>query len=286
MIGLIFAQFLNGLVFGAILALVSLGLSLVLGLLRVIHVAHAATFAIGAYIGYSVFTMSGNFLFAAIAALLAGGVIALIIEVTFIRRVYRDPEAGLILTFGLWLAITEIIKLIWGAAPKIAQIPQGLLGVFTLGTLEFPLFRSIIAGVGILILVAVWLFIKRTDIGLITRAVIDNRLMVESFGIRTSTILLIVFALASGIAALAGYLGSPLFGISPRTGTDLLIFGFIVVVMGGIGNIPGVTIASLVIGVIFAFVSQFANPNIAYLAIYCFMIIAIMWKPEGLFARL
>ncbi len=281
----IFVQLLNGIVFGAILALVSLGLCLILGLLRVIHIGHAATYVIGAYIGYSVFSRTGNFLLAAIAALVIGAIIALIIEVIFIRRVYKDPEASIILTLGLLLAVTEITKLIWGPNPKAAQIPQELSGVITINTVRFSEYRLIIAGLGILILVAVWFFLKRTGTGLITRAVIDNRVMVESFGIKTSTILTLVFVLASAIAALAGYLGSPLFGIFPDVGTQVLILGFIVVIIGGIGNIWGTTVASLLVGVILAFMSQYTNPSIAYITIYFLMVVAIFWRPSGLLTR-
>lgn len=283
MISQILEQLVNGLVLGAILTLVSIGLSLILGLLRVINFAHGAMFAIGAYTGFSIFSVTGNFLFAVIGALLAGIVCGLVIQMVFIQRI-KEPEAGLILTFALLLAITEIIKVIWGPGFQLATVPKELFSRITIGPAVLSLYRILVAGVGVGILFGVWLFLKRTGAGLIARAVLDNKDMVESFGIRTSVVQIVIFVLASGIATLAGYLGGPIYGIFPDVGTSPLLFSFIAVVLGGIGNIWGTAIASIIIGIVIALTSL-VMPALGYVAVYVIMIIAIFYRPQGLFTQ-
>jgi branched-chain amino acid transport system permease protein len=284
MASLILELFLNGLTLGILLSFVTIGLSLIVGLLRILHLLHAGVFTLGAYIGVTVFGVTGNFPLTVIASLLAGAVFALLLEITFIRRVYRDPEASLILTFALLLAVTEGIKLIWGSAPQRALVPESLTGFITVGETPLSLYRLVVVGVGIGVLSGIWLFLKKTGVGLITWAVLDNREMVESFGIKSSTTLTLVFVLGSAVAALAGQLGSPLFGINPDVGLDVLLFSLVAVVLGGLGNILGTIIISMAMGLIIAYVTL-VNPALPYVVIYGLMIIAVLYKPQGLFTR-
>jgi branched-chain amino acid transport system permease protein len=281
---LIFEQLVNGLVLGAMLCLISVGLSLILGLMRVVNLAHAALFAVGAYLGLAAHNMTHSFLLG-IACSFGGGVIlALILEIVFIRLVYEDPDASIILTFGLLLAITEIIKMIWGPAPQLPKIPKELFGNIVIGPAVLPIYRVVVAGLGVLIFIGIWLLIKKTAAGLITRAVLDNKNLVESFGIKTALTLRFVFALASGVAALAGYLAAPMFGIFPDTGMSPLLFSFIAVILGGVGNIFGTAVASILIGLIMSFATLIA-PSLGYVTVYSFSIAVLLYRPGGLFVK-
>jgi branched-subunit amino acid ABC-type transport system permease component len=155
---LILEQLVNGIVLGAILCLVSIGLSLILGLMRVVNLAHGAMFVIGAYLGISVFGVTQNFLLAVIASFVGGVLVALVIEVAFVRFVYEDPDASLILSFGLLLAMTETVKLIWGPAPRLPRIPKELFGFVTIGPVVLPIYRIVVAVAGVSILAGIWLF--------------------------------------------------------------------------------------------------------------------------------
>ena len=284
MASLILELFLNGFTLGIIFSFVALGLSLIAGLLRILNLLHAAMFTLGTYIGVVTFNATGSFILAMTASCLVGAAISLIIELVFIRRVYRDPDASLILTFALLLAFTEIIKLIWGSSPLRAIIPEYLSGYVLIGETPLSIYRLTVVGIGILVLSGIWLLLKKTNLGLITWAVLDNREMVEAFGIKSSNTLTIVFVLGSGVASLAGQLGSPLFGVNPDVGLDILLFSLIAVVAGGMGNIVGTVVISIAMGIIIAFVTS-VNPALPYVVIYALMITGVLIKPEGLFAR-
>lgn len=278
---LIIGQLLNGLVSGLILVLVGMGLTLTLGLLRVINLSHAALFTVGAYLGLSTFAFSGNFYLAVVVALLGGGIVGGVLEVFLIRRVYRDPDLSMLLCYGILLGLTEIVRRIWGVSPQVVSIPERLSGVARIGVVPFSIYRLFAIGISIVIAGGVWIFLKKTAIGLIVRAILDNREMVEVFQINTSRVLLMVFAMGSGIAAMAGFIGAPIFGVFPDVGMNVLVLVLAVTLLGGIGSFRGVIIAGLLVGIVIASVSLVSSA-LSHVTIYVLMVIFLLFKPQGI----
>lgn len=281
MVMLIIGQLLNGLVSGLILTLVCMGLTLTLGLLRVVNLAHAALFTIGAYLGFSTFILTGNFYLAVVIALLGGVIVGGILEVFLIRRTYGDTDLSMILTFGLLLGLTEIVRNIWGVNPQPATIPEGLSGVVHVGIVPISIYRLFAIGISIAIAIAVWVFLNKTAVGLTVRAIFDNREMVEVFQINTSRVLQIVFVIGCGIAAVAGYIGSPIFGIFPDVGASLLILIMAIVLLGGAGSFRGIMISGPVVGIIIASVTLISSA-LSYVTVYVLMVIFLLFRPRGI----
>lgn len=281
MIILIIGQLLNGLVFGLLLVLVAMGLTLTLGLLRVINLAHAALFTIGAYVGFSTYILTGNFYLAAALALLVGVIVGGALEISSIRRVYRDPDLSMLLCFGILLGLTEIVRIVWGVNPQVVSIPEGLSGVVRVGAAPISKYRLFAIGISIGIAGGVWAFLKKTAVGLIVRAIFDNREMVEAFQINTSRVLLIVFSIGSGIAAVAGFIGAPIFGVFPDVGLNLLALILAVVLLGGVGSFRGVLIAGPLVGIIIAAVTLVSSA-LSYVTVYVLMVIFLLFRPLGI----
>lgn len=278
---LIIGQLLNGLVSGLVLVLVGMGLTLTLGLLRVINLAHAALFTVGAYLGFSTLALTGNFYLAAVVALLGGIIVGGVLEVFFIRRVYRDPDLSLLLCFGILLGLTEIVRIIWGVSPQVVSIPEGLSGVVYVGVVPISIYRLFAIGTSIAIATGVWVFLKKTATGLIVRAILDNREMVEAFHINTSRVLLTVFAMGSGIAAIAGFIGAPIFGVFPDVGMNLLVLVLAVVLLGGVGSFRGILIAGPLVGITIASVTLVSSA-LSYVTIYVLMALFLLFRPRGI----
>jgi branched-chain amino acid transport system permease protein len=278
---MIVGQFVNGLVSGLLLVLIAMGLTLTLGLLRVINLAHAALFTIGAYVGFSTYLYTRSFFLAVVLALLSGFAVGALLEVFLIRRVYKDPDLSMLLCFGILLGITQIVRNVWGISPQIVSIPEALSGVVRIGIVPISIYRLFAVGIAVGIALAVWLSLNKTAVGLLVRAILDNREMVEAFQIDTSRVLLIVFALGSGIAALAGFLGAPLFGIIPDIGMTMLPLILAIVLIGGVGSFRGVMIAGPSVGVIMAFVTLI-SPSLSYVTIYVLMVVFLLFRPLGI----
>ena len=219
---LIVGQLLNGLVSGLLLVLVAMGLTLTLGLLRVVNLAHAALYTLGTYVGLSTYIFTGNFYLAIISAFVAGLLVGGVLELFFVRKVYRDPDLSILLCFGILLGLTEIIRNIWGVNPQVISVPSVLHGVVRIGMLPLSKYRLFAMGISVGVAICLWVFLKRTSVGLIVRAILDNREMVEAFQINTSRVLFVVFALGSGLAAVGGIVGAPIFGVFPDVGMQLL----------------------------------------------------------------
>jgi branched-chain amino acid transport system permease protein len=278
---LIVGQILNGLVSGLLLVLAAMGLTLTLGLLRVINLAHAALFTIGAYVGLSTYAFTGNFYAAIVAAFAAGVVVGGLLEMFFVRKVYEDPDLSILLCFGVLLGLTEIVRNVWGISPQVVSIPSSLGGVVRIGMVPISIYRLFAIGLSIAIAIGLWMFLQRTSIGLLVRAILDNREMVEAFQIDTSRVLLMVFAIGSGIAAVAGIVGAPIFGVFPDVGSYLLPLVLAIVLLGGIGSFRGVMIAGPLVGITIACVTMVSSA-LSYVTIYVLMAIFLLFRPRGI----
>ncbi|HEX2171323.1 MAG TPA: branched-chain amino acid ABC transporter permease [Dehalococcoidia bacterium] len=279
---LIASQIFTGLVSGLLLVLVALGVTLIFGFMNVVNFAHGAFYMVGAYVGLVVLRATGSFWLALIAVPLALGAIGLVAERTLIRPLYRrtahDP---LLLTFGLTFVLIEIIRMIFGSVGVSLAAPDVLTGALNVGGYVFPHYSLFIGGVAIALVVALWLFLEKTDVGLIIRAGTQDSVMVEVLGIEISRYRMVVFGIGIAIAGLAGLLAAPRTGLTPDMGTAILIFAFVVVVIGGLGSYWGAVISGLLVGVVTSLTALF-YPALAQIVVFVLMAVVLLVRPRGL----
>ena len=279
---LIITQLISGLTSGVLLTLIAIGIALTFGLLKVVNLSHASIYTLGAYIGFTTFKVCGNFWIALVLGAVIAGVVGGIFERLCIRKVYEYPVLGFLVTFALMMGLTQAIRLIWGPGNQLAPQPAYLMKVVYLGFIPISSYRLFTVAIGSAIMVAMWFLISKTNIGLIVRASLDNRDMVDSFGINSSRIFMLVFGMGSAIAGMCGVLASPIFGLFPDVGGQMLILCFVVVVMGGLGSIRGAMLAGPIIGVVISF-TTLISAGFSYAVIFILMAIILLTKPMGFF---
>ena len=280
---LLFGQILNGIATGMLYALMGLGLALIAGILNIPNFAHGALFAVGAYLTVSAIGAVGNFWVALFLAPLGVALLGWIIEYAGIRRLYAaGHDYQLLFTFGLSLILAEAIILIWGPV-GISQLPPPILrGGVDLGFTFYPKYRLFVMVAAGLLVVGTWLFLEKTRYGAIMRAGIENKEMVSLLGIDIHRLFTIAFALGAYLAGIAGALTAPIRGLSPGMGVDMLGIAFVVVALGGMGNVLGAIAAGLLIGVAQAVVAAYwTEASVA--VIYLVMAAVLVFRPQGLF---
>lgn len=284
--GLILMQLLNGVVLGMIYVLVTLGLTIVFGMLNVINFAHGSVYALGAYFAFSIATLIGtwtdSFWIAVLVAPLAVAVVGAVIEITLLRRMYDVVhEYQILLTFGLALVIQELIILIWGPIGKSIAMPSQLADVLTFGVFSFPVYRIFLVVFITLVCFGTWLFIEKTSYGAVVRAGVDNRDMVNCLGINICRVFTIVFAFGVGLAGLAGALSVPMRGAQPLMGESVMLISFVVVVIGGMGSFGGALLGGLIVGIVESMMALFW-PQGTMISIFAAMALVILIRPRGL----
>ncbi|MGB8267052.1 MAG: branched-chain amino acid ABC transporter permease [Candidatus Velthaea sp.] len=272
---------LNGLVLGLIYVAIAVGLTIVFGTLRLVNFAHGAFFSVGAYVGLVVanrFGLVAGFIIAPLAV----AVLAVLLDRIVLRRFYsREPTSQFLLTFGIALVIQESLRLIFGGTAQQYPLPTALQSAFSLGPIVYPAYRLTFA-LGVIVLVlAVWLFLARTDYGLIVRAGIRDRIMVQLLGGNITQASTIVFALGAAIAGLVGAAASPIYSVEPTTGFDFLVPSFVVVVVGGLGSFWGAVLGGLLIGEVQSIATVVYSPA-ANVIIYILMALVLVVRPQGL----
>jgi branched-chain amino acid transport system permease protein len=282
-LNLLFGQILNGIATGMLYALMGLGLALIAGILNIPNFAHGALFAVGAYLMVSAINAVGNFWVALIFAPLGVALLGLIIEYAGIRRLYAaGHDYQLLFTFGLSLILAEGVILIWGPV-GISQLPPPILrGGVDLGFTFYPKYRLFVMVVAGLLVVATWLFLEKTRYGAIMRAGIENKEMVSLLGIDIHRLFTVAFALGAYLAGIAGALTAPIRGLSPGMGVDMLGIAFVVVALGGMGNVLGAIAAGLLIGVAQAVVAAYWT-EASVVVIYLVMAAVLVFRPQGMF---
>lgn len=280
---LLLGQILNGIATGMLYALMGLGLALIAGILNIPNFAHGALFAVGAYLTVTAINAVGNFWVALILAPLGVALLGLLIEYAGIRRLYAaGHDYQLLFTFGLSLILAEGIILIWGPV-GISQLPPDILrGGVDLGFTFYPKYRLFVMVVAGLLVVATWLFLEKTRYGAIMRAGIENKEMVSLLGIDIQRLFTVAFALGAYLAGIAGALTAPIRGLSPGMGVDMLGIAFVVVALGGMGNILGAIAAGLLIGIAQAIVAAYWI-EASVVVIYLVMAAVLVFRPQGLF---
>ncbi|WFF41665.1 branched-chain amino acid ABC transporter permease [Salinicola endophyticus] len=278
-------QILNGLGLGMIYFLISVGLTLIFGLLNFVNFAHGAFFLLGSYLCYTTVTLTGNFWLSLLLAPLAVGLLAWLLERSLIRRIYHLPHTFQILvTLGIALIIQEVSIMLWGPVGKSVPTPELLRGIVRLGHFAYPQYRLFLIGFAALVAVALWLLLERTRFGALVRAGSESTETVSLLGTNIFRLFSITFALGVALAGLAGVLSAPLRGANPFLGPEILGVAFVVVVIGGMGSFGGALAAGLMVGVVQSLMASLW-PQGSSLMIYAAMAVVILLRPYGLFGR-
>jgi branched-chain amino acid transport system permease protein len=276
------SQLFNGLALGALLALISSGLTIIYGTLGVLNLAHGAMFMLGGYAGFVAFGYTGSFIAAVIAGSLFVMVLGLAMERTIIRQFYQRPhEDQLLVTFGLGICFVEIVRLFFGSQSQMVPPPPFLQGITSLGFMFYPTYRLAVVGIVAVALAALFLVLYRTRLGMIVRAGIEDSVMVDSLGINVYRIFMIVFGIGAMAAGFAGIINAPVVSLTPGVGDDILVETFVVVVIGGVGSFPGAILGGLIAGEIISITSMF-NPSYAYVMLFAAMTLVLVLRPHGL----
>jgi amino acid/amide ABC transporter membrane protein 1, HAAT family (TC 3.A.1.4.-) len=297
---LIFEQVLNSLQFGVMLFLIASGLTLIFGVMNFVNLAHGSFFMIGAYVAAVVAGASGSFWLGLLVALPATAGLGFLLEWLVFRRLYKkDHMVHVLATFAFILIFNDGVRMIWGPQPLPLNMPPAFAGPVNLFGLPYSSYRLLVMAVGVVVAVALYFLINRTRIGMWVRAGANNLEMVTAMGINIRLLFRLVFSFGLLLAALAGIMLGPLVAVQAGMGDDVLILAFVVVVIGGIGSVPGAAIGALIVGVVdtlgrsllpqlFAlFLSADAaasvGPALGSMMIYLVMIAVLFWRPSGLF---
>ncbi len=276
------SQFFNGLVLGALLALISSGLTIIYGTLGVLNLAHGALFMLGGYAGWVAYTYTGSFVAAVVVGSLFVMLVGVLIERVIIRQFYsRPPEDQLLVTFGLGIVIVEAVRFWFGSLSKTMPPPAGLVGITPIGFMMYPTYRLALLGIVAVALIALYIVLYRTRIGMIVRAGIEDSGMVDALGIDVYKIFMLVFGIGSMAAGFAGIVNAPVVSIAPDVGESILVQTFVVVVIGGVGSFPGAVLGGLIAGEIISITSMF-NPGYSYVMLFVAMTLVLVLRPYGL----
>src|SRR6202158_2380772 len=275
-------QTVNGIVTGMILALVASGLTLIFGIMDVVNFAHGELFMLGAYVGVVILSATGNFWLALVGATLLVALLGAAIHVTTLRPLLgRDPLTTILATFGISLVLQNYA--LWQFGPVARKIQEPFTGHFNLFYLEYPWYRLVIALLSAAIITALWLFLKFGTYGVWIRATTQDRIMAQAMGIPVSLVLAVVFAIGAGMAAASGVLFGPLVGINHTMGLDWVLKAFIVVVVGGMGNLGGSILAAIFISLLESYASIWVSPSQAVIVSFIVLILTLLFRPTGLF---
>ena len=298
---LVFEQLLNGLQYGVMLFLMAAGLTLVLGIMNFVNLAHGSFYMVGAYLTVAATRWSGSYLIGVGAGLAGTLLVGILSEVIALRKLYeRDHLDQVLATFGLILFFNELVAIIWGRAALFASPPSWLSGHINLFTgSRYPMFRMAILGVGLAVAVALWYTVTRTRLGMLIRAGATNRTMVAALGVNIRLLYTIVFGVGAALAGLAGLLAGPIYNVQPGMGELILIQVFVVIVIGGIGSVRGALVGAVIVGIVDTLGRAFlkplmatvmsapaaenAGPALASMLIYLLMAAVLAFKPQGLF---
>lgn len=277
-------QLLMGLMNGAFYAMLSLGLAIIFGLLNVINFLHGAQFMIGAFVAWMLLTWTGvGYWYALLIAPLVVAIMGVLIERLFLRRLYRlDHLYGMLLTFGLMLAVEGLFRISFGSSGR--PYPNVLPGGANLGFMFLPYYRGWVVAASVIVCLLIWLLIEKTRLGSYLRAATENPDMVRAFGIKVPVLLTLTYAFGAGLAGLAGVMAAPIYQVSPLMGSNLVILAFAVVVIGGMGSILGSILTGFSLGAIEGLTKLF-YPQASATVIFVVMVIVLFIKPAGLFGR-
>jgi len=279
---IIIIQTVNGIVTGMILALIASGLTLIFGIMDVVNFAHGELFMLGAYVGVVVLTASGSFWLALVVSTLVVALIGAALQITTLRPLIgRDPLNTILATFGISLVLQNYA--LWQFGPVPRKLDEPITGQFVLFYLAYPWYRLLIALLSGAIIGGLYLFLKHGTYGIWIRATTQDRVMAQAMGIPVPWVYTGVFAIGAGMAAASGVLFGPLIGINHAMGLDWVLKAFIVVVVGGMGNLGGSIAASIFVSLLEAYASIVVSPAQAAIVSFVVLILTLLFRPTGLF---
>jgi branched-chain amino acid transport system permease protein len=282
-VDVVFNLALNGLATGMLIFLLAAGLTLIFGLMDVLNFAHGGLFAWGAYSGIWIYSATGSFFVGILGAIFTGFLLGILAERWIIKPVYGNHVQQILITLGLMIVLSEMLKVVWGPNQISAKPPDYLAGSWEMGGLIFIKYRVFIIVVGALIFLLVQYILKNTKIGLIVRAGVMNKEMVQALGINIQRIFMLVFMIGAGMASLGGVLLGPYSGvIHADMGMEFAILAFIVVVIGGMGSFSGSILAAILVGLSGSFMAYYV-PDLALAANMLLMAVVLIFRPQGLF---
>ena len=268
-----------------LLFLIASGMSIVMGLMGIVNLAHGALYMVGAYVGWTIAVHYGlNFGLAVFLGGLSAGLVGLIMERGFLRRLYKQPNEQVLLTFGFVYIVTNICIWVWGGGPRLSFTAPALSGLIYLGDISYPITRVVITIAGIVLAIVLWWVQDKTRFGAMVRAGMDDKEMTMGLGINLERVSMFIFFLAAFIAGVAGVIGAQLLGAYSWLGIEILLFALIVVIIGGMGSVQGALLGAILIGVIDAF-GKALFPEFSMFTMYLVMIIILMVRPSGLLGR-
>jgi len=271
---------------GAFYALLSLGLSVIFGLLNIINFAHGAQYMMGAFAAYFLLQIAGlGYWWSLLVVPIVVGLIGIVLERTMLKRLYHlDHLYGLLLTFGVALIIQGVFRNEYGSSGLPYGIPAQLTGGHNLGFMFLPNYRAWVVVFSLAVCLATWYVIERTKLGSYLRAATENPTLVQAFGINVPRMITLTYGFGVGLAALAGVLAAPIYQVNPLMGADLIIVVFAVVVIGGLGSIMGSIVTGFTLGVVEGFTKVF-YPEASNTVIFVIMALVLLVRPAGLFGR-
>ena len=275
-------QTLNGLVNGMVLGIVASGLTLIFGIMDIVNFAHGDLLMLGAFVGAAVLGISGSFWLALLAAAIAIAVLGVLLQITALRPLIgRDPLTTILATFGISLVLQNYALWQWG--PSVRRISEPVAGQFTLFYLQYPWYRVATALLAGMILGGLWLFLKYGKYGIWIRATTQDRVMAQAMGIPVPLVHTAVFAIGAAMAAASGVLFGPFAGITQTMGFDFTLRAFIVVVVGGMGNLGGAILAAIFISLLEAYAALVVSPAQAVIVAFVVLVLTMLFRPTGLF---
>ncbi len=283
MLDLLLILAMNGLVWGLIVALIALGLSIIFGLLDFINVAHGDFFMVGTVLAWTAIQFTGNYWLAFLVVPVFGFVLGAVTERSVLRPVQNSASLSIVAAFGLSLILQEGVRATFGATPKRILDPIGVnVGILTL---QYPVYRLFAAGVSIVALVAFFVFLHRTKFGTWMRAVRQDRETAIAMGVPANRVFAATFGLGTAMAMLGGVVAAPITTVEFRLGLDVLPLCFIAVIIGGLGNLPGTAAAAVLLAVVEGIITSFAAPTTARIVSLILMSVVLLLRPQGIFAR-
>jgi branched-subunit amino acid ABC-type transport system permease component len=278
-------QGLIGLSLAMYLWLISAGLTIIFGVLRIVNFAHGSLFMVGAYLAYTFYGQAGlPFGVAVVLSLLGTGLLGYVME-RFLSRIYHIDEAyQLLLTFGFILILDDAVKIIWGGVFRIPPIPEFLDGAWPIFGRSFPVYNAFVIAVGLVVAVVLWALFEKTWWGRVVRATASDREMAGAIGVNVPRVFAGVFVVGAMLAALGGAIGTPVRVVAPGIGSAMIIQAFIITVIGGLGNLKGAFVSSIIVGVLSAYGTLFF-PVFELFFIFVIMAVVLLIRPQGLFAR-
>jgi branched-subunit amino acid ABC-type transport system permease component len=277
----------NGLSLGLLFALIALGFMLIVGVMEVINLAHGSLFALGAYVALQMLgpvATPARYALVLVAAPLAVAAFGMLLELAMRRTYGRDPLYGLLLTFGAALVIEEVIRAAWGSRERVLPVPEAVSGAVLVGDLIYSKYRFFACGIAAVLIVALWAFIEKTQVGAVIKAGAHDSEMVRALGYNLARLRLGVFALGTALAAVAGIIMAPIWGLRPHVGVDAVVPAFLIIVLGGVGSFWGAVLAGILVGLVVGLTGAYAS-EWSLMSMYILFILVVTFRARGLFGR-